>query len=60
MLPSSPRFYGVIIRKEIWPGGKMDPYLAGLARESVEENGFDARVSVVPLGASDASAFALA
>lgn len=49
-----------IIRKEIWPGGKMDPYLVGLARESAEENGFDARVSVVPLGASDASAFALA
>jgi len=49
-----------VFRKEIWPGAKMDPYLVGLAREAAEENGFEIEVGILPLGATDASAFALA
>jgi Zn-dependent M28 family amino/carboxypeptidase len=49
-----------IFQKEIWPSGKMDPYLVNLAREAAKDNGFDVKVGVLPLGATDASAFALA
>ena len=46
--------------KEIWPGGKMDPSLVDLARQAAGDNGFEIEVRVLPLGATDASAFALA
>lgn len=49
-----------VFRKEIWPGGKMDPHLVGLTQEAAKENGFEIRESVLPLGSTDASAFALA
>ncbi|MBU4218020.1 MAG: Zn-dependent exopeptidase M28 [Actinobacteria bacterium] len=49
-----------VFRKEIWPGAKMDPYLVDLARQAAEDNGFDIEVGILPLGATDASAFALA
>jgi hypothetical protein len=52
--------YFTVFRKEIWPGGKMDPGLVELARRAAAENGFDIDVGVLPLGATDASAFALA
>ncbi|MHB8896890.1 MAG: M28 family metallopeptidase [Candidatus Geothermincolia bacterium] len=52
------RFF-TVFKKEVWPGGKMDPYLVDLARESSEAVGFGARVGVLPLGATDATAFAL-
>jgi hypothetical protein len=49
-----------VFRKEVWPGGKMDPRLVDLARQAAEDNGFELRVGVLPLGATDACAFALA
>jgi aminopeptidase YwaD len=49
-----------VFRKEVWPGGKMDPGLVDLAHQAAEDNGFEIKVGVLPLGATDASAFALA
>ena len=49
-----------ILSKEVWPGGKADPQLVGLASEAASEVGFEARVGVLPLGATDASAFSIA
>lgn len=49
-----------VFSKEVWPGGKMDPGLVDLARQAAEDNGFEIRVGVLPLGATDATAFALA
>jgi aminopeptidase YwaD len=49
-----------IFKKEVWPGGKMDPYLVDLAKETADADGFTARVGVLPLGATDASAFSIA
>lgn len=49
-----------VFRKEIWPGAKMDPNLVDIARQAAEDNGFEIEVGVLPLGATDASAFALA
>ena len=52
--------YFTVFRKELWPGAKMDTSLVRLAREAAEENGFGIDEGVLPLGATDASAFALA
>lgn len=49
-----------VFRKEIWPGGKMDPYLVGVTLDAAKDNGFKIREGILPLGATDASAFALA
>jgi aminopeptidase YwaD len=49
-----------IFKKEVWPGGRMDPHLVDLARETAEADGFEPRVGVLPLGATDASAFSIA
>jgi hypothetical protein len=52
--------YFTVFRKEIWPGGKMDPYLVDLAVKAAEDNDFEIKTRILPLGATDASAFALA
>lgn len=52
------RFY-TVFKKEVWPGGKMDPSLVDLARDAAASEGYDARVGLLPLGATDATAFAL-
>jgi len=49
-----------VFKKEIWPGGKMDPDLVSLTLRAAEENDFKIRTSVIPFGATDGSAFALA
>lgn len=51
-------FY-TVFKKELWPGGKMDPQLVELARDAAESEGYKARVGLLPLGATDATAFAL-
>jgi len=38
----------------------MDPYLVGVAMDAAKDNGFKIREGILPLGATDASAFALA
>jgi len=48
-----------IIKREIWPGAKHDPYLVGLAEEVAGRNGFKHKIGVLPLGSTDASAFSL-
>ncbi len=45
-------------RKELWCGAKMDPYLVDLAREVAQENGYPVKITVLTVGATDASAFA--
>ncbi|MEJ5187318.1 MAG: M20/M25/M40 family metallo-hydrolase [Candidatus Geothermincolales bacterium] len=49
-----------VFEKEIWPGGKMDPRLVDLAVNCAGKLGYPIRRGVLPLGATDASAFALA
>ncbi|MBU1669946.1 MAG: Zn-dependent exopeptidase M28 [Actinobacteria bacterium] len=53
------RFF-TIFKRELWPGAVLDPELVELAGRAAREGGFEAKVSVLPLGATDASAFALA
>jgi aminopeptidase YwaD len=52
--------YFTVFQKEVWPGAELDPYLVKLAQEAAKDNGFDVKVGALPLGATDASAFALA
>jgi putative aminopeptidase FrvX len=52
--------YLTVFSKEVWPGARMDPGLVDLARQAAEDNGFKIKVGVLPLGATDATAFALA
>lgn len=52
--------YFTVFRKELFMGAKMDPYLVDLAQDAAKKNGFDINPGVVPVGASDASAFAQA
>lgn len=47
-----------VFEREIWPGGKMDPQLVGLAERCAHQLGYPIRRGVLPLGATDASAFA--
>jgi putative aminopeptidase FrvX len=47
-------------RKELWPGAVLDTEMVALAQSAAASNGFAARVGLLPLGATDASAFALA
>jgi len=49
-----------VFKREISTGAKLDPRLVKLAQEVADENGFRIKTSVIPLGATDASAFALA
>jgi hypothetical protein len=49
-----------VFGREVWPGARMDPRLVELARQAADENGFEIRAGVLPLGATDATAFALA
>lgn len=53
------RFF-TVFKKEIWPGGRMDPRLVELAVESARAHGHEIRKAVLPLGATDATAFAKA
>ena len=50
----------VVFHKEIFMGAKMDPYLVDLALKAAEENSFEMKDGVIPVGATDASAFAKA
>ncbi|MGQ9476222.1 MAG: M28 family metallopeptidase [Actinomycetota bacterium] len=50
--------YLTAFKRELWCGAKMDPYLVDLAREAAQENGFPIKVTVMPVGATDGSAFA--
>jgi hypothetical protein len=50
----------MINRREISTGAKLDPRLVGLASETAEALGYSIKVGVIPLGATDASAFARA
>jgi Zn-dependent M28 family amino/carboxypeptidase len=52
--------YFTVFQKEVFMGAKLDPYLVDLALKAAEENGFEIRTGVIPVGATDASAFALA
>jgi hypothetical protein len=47
-----------VFEKELWPGGKMDPRLVDLAIRCADKIGNPVRRGVLPLGATDASAFA--
>ncbi len=49
-----------VFTKEVWPGGKMDPGLVELAVGSANDSGYDIKKALLPLGATDASAFAIA
>jgi hypothetical protein len=52
--------YLTVFKREVWPGAKLDPYLVELAQEAAGRNGFKIKTTVLPVGATDASAFALA
>lgn len=52
--------YLTVFRRELWPGSKMDPGLVDIAAKAAEDSGFKADVRSLPLGATDASAFAIA
>jgi aminopeptidase YwaD len=52
--------YFTVFTREVWPGAKMDPGLVEVACESAKSRGCDITSSMLPLGATDASAFALA
>jgi Peptidase family M28 len=52
--------YLIVNKREVWTGAKLDPYLVKLASETAESNGFKIKETIVPVGATDASAFALA
>ncbi len=52
--------YFTVFRKEVWPGGKMDPYLVDLTMQAAKDNGFKIKAAPLPLGATDATAFARA
>ncbi len=47
-----------VFEREIWPGGRMDPRLVELAVECARRLGYPIRRGILPLGATDASAFA--
>lgn len=49
-----------VFEKELWPGAVMDPELVSIAREAARDMGAELEVGNLPLGATDASAFALA
>ena len=51
--------YLSIVKKEMWPGAKHDPYLVGLGEEAARKNKLKYRTGVLPLGSTDASAFSL-
>ncbi len=50
--------YFTVFRKEVWPGGKMDPGLVELAVKAAGDSGFKVKSAPLPLGATDATAFA--
>jgi hypothetical protein len=52
--------YLTVFRRELFPGARLDPYLVKLAQEAARSNGLPIKTSIIPVGASDASAFALA
>ncbi len=49
--------YLMVNRKEISMGTKMDPYLVSLAVDVAKEHDWPLKVGVLPVGATDASAF---
>ncbi len=51
--------YFTIFKRELWPGGRMDPRLVKVSGESAKACGVEPRIGILPLGATDASAFAL-
>jgi hypothetical protein len=53
------QFFSVFTR-ELWPGSKLDEGLVSLVEEAADANGFEVKRAMLPLGATDASAFALA
>jgi hypothetical protein len=52
--------YLLVNTRELWTGAKLDPYLVKVAQEAAGGNGFPIKTTLVPVGATDASAFALA
>lgn len=52
--------YFTVFKRELWPGAKLDERMVEVAKAAAADNGFDAKVKLLPLGATDASAFALA
>ncbi len=49
--------YLMVNRKEISMGTKMDPFLVSMAAEVAKEHDWPLKVGVLPVGATDASAF---
>jgi Zn-dependent M28 family amino/carboxypeptidase len=49
-----------VFEKELWPGAVMDPEMVTIAKDAAKEMGVKLEVGNLPLGATDASAFALA
>jgi len=52
--------YFTVFTRELWPGSKLDPYLVRAAQEAAGDFGISVNAGALPLGATDASAFALA
>lgn len=49
-----------VFKRELWPGAKHDPGMVALVRDSARAAGYEPKVAIMPLGASDAAAFTLA
>jgi aminopeptidase YwaD len=52
--------YFTVFKREIWTGAKLDPGLVDLTLKAAGENDFKIKTGVIPFGATDGSAFALA
>jgi len=52
--------YLMAFKRELWTGARHDSYLIGLAQNVASEIGFNMKAGLVPVGATDASAFSLA
>jgi aminopeptidase YwaD len=50
----------MVNRREISTGARLDPGLVEMARQTADAHGYPLKVGVIPLGATDASAFARA
>lgn len=49
-----------VFKRELWPGAKHDRGMVALVRDSARAAGYEPKVAIMPLGASDAAAFTLA
>lgn len=53
------RFF-TVFTKEVWPGARLDAGLVETAVEAAKDGGFEVKTALLPLGATDATAFAQA